>query len=96
MGYLNSSLVLHASREQTMPQSWKDSSGETYNTYRSPHQRKEVTVSSFDVHTQTLLEVEGLAVHRELQGLRPSLSALFNELAAAQCIPTPACTGANG
>lgn len=68
----------------------------TYLTIVWLHRRQVVTASGFDVHTQRVLEVEVLAVHRELRGLYPSLSALFNELAAAQCIPTPACTGANG
>lgn len=42
-------------------------------------------MTGFDVHTP-----------RVVQGLHPSLAALFNELAAAQSIPTPVRTGANG
>lgn len=56
MGYLNSSLVLHGSREQIVPYSQME--GQQWGNIQyilttvSLHQRKEATVSGFDVHTR--------------------------------------------
>ena len=50
----------------------------------SPCQRKEATVRRFGVHTQRLLEVEGLAVRGGLQGLRSLQPDAFLHLHAQQ------------